>query len=111
MEVKIERRGGARPGAGRKRKLPDPPVVAKKKATDPDVVDGDIEPKEFLRRVMLGQIDASSSQHSAAKGLMAYVHKKAEEEGKKAAAAKKATETTNRFGAPVPPGRPAPKAA
>lgn len=139
MEQKPKQRGGARPGAGRKRKIPElvfptvaavpdatPPAEPKlafppvpgistaaqpKKAHEPELVVGDMEPKEFLRQVMLGQIDATASQVSAAKGLMAYVHKKAEEEGKKAAAAKKATETTSRFGAPVPPGRPALKAA
>lgn len=137
MEQKIERRGGARPGAGRKRKMPElvfplvpdappaepppakpsaafPPIlgVTPKKAHEPEVV-GDMEPKEFLRLVMLGQIDATASQVSAAKGLMAYVHKKAEEEGKKAAALKKAQETQSapRFGAPQPPGRPSLKAA
>ena len=115
------RSGGARPGAGRPRKLPSvttaapaPPAkkTAPKKSTDPEVVltDG-MEPMEFLEKVMLGRIDASPAQVSAAKGLMAYKHKKAEEEGKKAAAAKKASQTASRFGAPVPPGRPALKVA
>lgn len=118
------RSGGARPGAGRPRKLPTvvaatPGVTASpakktapKKSTQPEVVltEG-MEPMEFLEKVMLGRIDASPAQVSAAKGLMAYKHKKAEEEGKKAAAAKKASQTASRFGAPVPPGRPALKVA
>ena len=142
MEQKPKQRGGARPGAGRKRKMPElvfPTVAAvpdaapptaelkltfpavpgisnaaqPKKAHEPELVVGEMEPKEFLRQVMLGQIDATASQVSAAKGLMAYVHKKAEEEGKKEAALKKARETADgqRFSAPVPPGRPALKAA
>lgn len=138
MEQKPKQRGGARPGAGRKRKMPElvfPTVAAvpdaaepelafpavpgisnaaqPKKAHEPELVVGDMEPKEFLRQVMLGQIDATASQVSAAKGLMAYVHKKAEEEGKKEAALKKARETADghRFSAPVPPGRAHLKAA
>ena len=119
------RSGGARPGAGRPRKIPTviaapsagvppPPAAAvkRKKSTEPEVLSVEsMEPMEFLEKVMLGRIDASPAQVSAAKGLMAYKHKKAEEEGKKAAAAKKASQTASRFGAPVPPGRPALKVA
>ena len=139
MEQKPKQRGGARPGAGRKRKIPalvfpmvsgaaPAPAAAEltfptipqvslppkpKTPQEPELVVGDMEPKEFLRQVMLGQIDATASQVSAAKGLMAYVHKKAEEEGKKAAALAKAKETQGapRFGTPMPPGRPTLKAA
>lgn len=152
MEQKIERRGGARPGAGRPRKLPSavlassvppapptvaatpsPPVAPKKKAEqtaaakppplprggtskEPPVLEAipdGMEPMRFLELVMLGRIDATSSQVSAAKGLMAYKHKKAEEEGKKKAALQKAraTQAAPRFGAPIPPGRPALKVA
>lgn len=122
MEIK-GKRGGARPGAGRPRKnpgqtirppafqfgerVPPPPRPGvPPPAPDLPLIPEEMEPMEFLEAVMRGRIDATSAQISAAKGLMAYKHKKPAEESKKEAAVKKAQAAASRFGPRPPPGVP-----
>lgn len=85
--------GGARPGAGRKKK---PPVASP--YTDP---------LEFLREVWLGNIEASATQVRAAQAALPFVHKKKGEGGKKEADEEQLERAAaGRFGR-----RPAPKLA
>ena len=61
--------GGARPGAGRKPKgyvAPPPPT--------PDIPETDLEPLEFLRRVMLGKIEPTPMQLTAGIAAARLVH-------------------------------------
>ena len=124
METK-SKRGGARPGAGRPRKPggqtirppafefglrvaapPRPGEEPKEPPAIPVGADGTpipegMEPMEFLELVMRGRISASTAQIGAAKALMAYKHKKALAEGKKAEAEQRAREVASRFTRPA----------
>lgn len=94
------RSGGARQGAGRKQKppatesLPEPPAQADGRALPRD-------PKEFLERVMLGQVVPSVPQLEAAKLLVRI--QAAPAGGKKQKLAEDAEKVAGKFGA-----RPAP---
>lgn len=61
--------GGARPGAGRKKKEPAPAAFA--------------DPLDFLREVWQGNIDASATQVRAAQAALPFLHQKLGESGKK----------------------------
>lgn len=81
--------GGAREGAGRK---PKPPA-------DSGIGDA----KEFLERVVRGDIVASAQQLNAAKALLPYQHKKLGEGGKKEKQQEEAGKVAGRFSPAAPP--------
>lgn len=84
------RSGGARAGAGRKRKAP--------------VASSHVDPLEFLRAVWSGELDANAQQVRAAILTLPYVHRKMGEGGKKDAQQASAARVASRF-APVSPPR------
>jgi phage terminase small subunit len=81
------RSGGARPGAGRKRKVVtraeqrEQIVAEEKQATAASL--GIEDPREFLLAAMQSKIPASPQQMDAAKALLPYFHPKLGETGKK----------------------------
>jgi phage terminase small subunit len=81
--------GGARTGAGRKAK---PPA---------DIGVGDA--KEFLERIVRGEIIANAQQLDAAKALLPYQHKKLGEAGKKELRKDEAGKVAGRFSPGAPP--------
>ena len=85
--------GGARPGAGRKPKPKEEPVVIALPADESDML-------ELLKRIALGQVNASTIQVRAAIAAVQYTHaKKGESNGKKEEAAERAkAAATGRFG-------------
>jgi len=90
--------GGARPGAGRKRKAPD--VTAK---TSPVPYSGR-DVLRFLLDVALGHVDATSLQVRAAIAAVQYTHTRKSDGGKKDEAAEKAKKaSTGRFAPRQPP--------
>lgn len=92
------RSGGARPGAGRPRKTP---AVEQQKAPTPveatDMLD-------MLKKVALGQVEATALQVRAAIAAVQYTHIKAGDGGKKEAQQEAAEKVASRF-APAPPPR------
>ena len=66
------RSGGARPGAGRKKKAPEP-LIAQAQAHG--------DPLEFLRSVMNDPLADGKLRVDAAKALMPYVHERKGGEG------------------------------
>lgn len=85
--------GGARPGAGRKKKEPQPPVQT---AED--------DPLQLLLRIMRGEVDATPIQLRAAIAAAQYVHTKRHDGGKKDEAAEKAKRAASgRFAPKAPP--------
>jgi phage terminase small subunit len=103
--------GGARPGAGRKPKVPaeksaNQPVMA---ASAPVVPPADAKPMdmlEMLQAVALGHIEATATQVRAAVAAVQYTHTKKGDGGKKDAAADAAkAASAGRFGSPPPPPR------
>lgn len=91
--------GGARPGAGRKKKAPEPLNVAVPVA---DML-AHKDPKVFLLALMNDQLADVKLRADAAKALMPFMHSKKGEsvKGDKADAAKKAA--SGRFGSAAPP--------
>ena len=73
MNNPIEKRGGARPGAGRKPRTPE--ILSAMPATG--------DPLEFLQHVMGNPAIDARLRIGAAVALMPYVHPKAGETGKK----------------------------
>lgn len=67
------RSGGARPGAGRKKKQPDAPAP----------VEGTKDMLELLQDIALGKVDATTVQVRAAIAAVQYTHAKVGEGGKK----------------------------
>ena len=120
-------RGGARPGAGRKKKdrgaepatLPSGWLRADSARAQIQVDAGagggqgqidpgslpTRDPLEFMLDVMQGRVQATSAQMQAAVAVAPYVHPKKGETGKKAAAneAAKGTAGKGRFAAAAPP--------
>ena len=85
--------GGARPGAGRKSKpRPRPARVAE-----------DIDPLEFLRRVMLGRIHPTPLQVRAAIAMAQYTHTRRHDGGQKEEAQRKAELAATKFATALPP--------
>lgn len=80
------RSGGARPGAGRPRKLPVPVPPEAEGAQVGEKPRGFSDPLEFLRAVWKGEIDANPTQVRAASAALPFVHQKLGEGGKKDAA-------------------------
>lgn len=120
--------GGARPGAGRPRKVNVPvsppvieavaPKIPPKTTTAPAVIPSTLlpplsaaeaevcrnDPLEFLRAVWAGRQDASPTQIRAAAAALPFLHKKLGEGGKKDQTQKAAEKVASRF-APVAPPR------
>ena len=119
--------GGARPGAGRPRKVAAPvlspvaavlPKVPPKTTTAPAIIPSTLlpplsvaeaeacrnDPLEFLRAVWAGRQDASPTQIRAAAAALPFLHKKLGEGGKKDQTQKAAEKVASRF-APVAPPR------
>lgn len=113
--------GGKRPGAGRPPKFKKPAQPALPELTNaqeaalgaslpraPDAppppmpAAGIKDAKEFLERVLAGEVVADAQQLEAAKLLLPFQHRKAGEIGKKEAAKEEAKKVANRF-APAPP--------
>ena len=89
-------RGGARPGAGRPRKIP---TLLEMPATDGD-------PLAFLVSLMNNQAADLRTRVDAARALLPYLHAKVGESGKKAAQASEAKVVARGKFAPMkPPGR------
>jgi phage terminase small subunit len=71
--------GGARPGAGRKKKptVPIAPEVAKTEDGKP------FDPRPTLEMIALGLMEVSAQQYKALTALLPYAHQKLGESGKK----------------------------
>lgn len=95
--------GGARPGAGRKKKEPLPPVPITPGVGD--AAEGQpFDPRPTLEKVALGLLEVTPQQFKALTALLPYAHTKKGEGGKKdqkADAAKKAG--AGKFAVAVPP--------
>jgi hypothetical protein len=108
------RSGGARPGAGRKKKNPDvevrlesqPHGGALKRSEalpqEPALVETR-DPLEFLLDVMQGTVEPSAAQLKAAIAATQYKHAKMGEGGKKDARADAAKQVGGRFSQAAPP--------
>lgn len=83
------RSGGKRTGAGRK---PQPPAQS-------EVQDA----KQFLERVVRGEVVPSPAQLDAAKALLPYQHRKLGETGKKERKQEEAGKVAGRFAPAAPP--------
>ena len=83
------RSGGKRPGAGRK---PQPPVQC-------EIGDA----KDFLEKVVRGEVLPSPAQLDAAKALLPYQHRKLGETGKKEQKQEEAGKVAGRFAPGAPP--------
>lgn len=81
--------GGARRGAGRK--------------PEPSVPSDDADPLSFLRKVWMGQLDASPAQVRAASAALPFVHGRIGEGGKKDQRNEEAKKVASRFAVGVPP--------
>jgi hypothetical protein len=82
--------GGARPGAGRKPKEPEPTAER--------------DPLQFLLDVMQGKVEASATQLRAAVAAVQYTHAKRGEGGKREEQADRAKKAaTGKFAAAAPP--------
>lgn len=89
------RSGGARPGAGRKPKKPEPPVV---------IEQGERDMLKLLQDVALGLVPATSIQVRAAIAAVQYTHTKRADGGKKEEQAEKAKKVAGgKFAAAAPP--------
>lgn len=83
------RSGGSRPGAGRKPQSP--------------AVNGIGDAREFLERVVRGELLPSIAQLDAAKALLPYQHRKLGDTGKKEQKKDEAGKVAGRFSASAPP--------
>ena len=110
MAGKPGRSGGARPGAGRKKKAAQPvvgalaptPTAAPAAAPPPAVVPEDM--LDLLQKVALGQVSATSLQVRAAIAAVQYTHTKRGDGGKKDEAAGRAKKAAGgKFAAAAPP--------
>lgn len=102
--------GGARPGAGRKKKVVAPvdasqkPVVEQPEQQQPDQIpQGDFDMLELLQNVALGKVKATPLQVRAAIAAVQYTHTKRADGGKKEELASKAKSAGNKFAASAPP--------
>jgi phage terminase small subunit len=93
MAGKAGRSGGARPGAGRKKK--EPAVLTLALTYD--------DPEKFLRAVMNDSGSEAKLRVDAAKALMPYKHKKLGEGGKKEEKEAAAKKVASRFAPAAPP--------
>lgn len=91
--------GGARPGAGRKKKptVPIVPEVAKVEDGKP------FDPRPTLELVALGLMEVSAQQYKALTALLPYVHQKIGEGGKKDQRNAAAKKVASRFAPSAPP--------
>jgi hypothetical protein len=110
------RSGGARPGAGRKKKPPTVLATPDSQAAAPSPApaalpaalvgmgqDG-FDPRPALEQVAQGLIEVSTQQFKALTALLPYVHTKKGEGGKKDQAAERAKKAAGgRFGSAPPP--------
>jgi hypothetical protein len=85
--------GGARPGAGRPPKKPQPPAP----------VDGSKDMLELLQDIALGRVEANGIQVRAAIAAVQYTHAKVGEGGKKEKKQAEAEKVAGRFQAATPP--------
>jgi phage terminase small subunit len=116
------RSGGARPGAGRKKKAPTvliAPAAAAKKApagksksaaaapAAPAVLAGigeaGFDPRPALEQVAMGLLEVSAQQLKALTALLPYVHTKKGEGGKKEQRQEAAEKVAGRFSPAAPP--------
>lgn len=95
MEKAKSKRGGYRPGAGRK---------PKPKADDtPVLIEGDVDMLELLQNVALGKTAANALQVRAAIAAVQYTHVKRGDGGKKDEQQRAAEEAASRFKRQSPP--------
>jgi len=97
------RSGGARKGAGRPRKTPV--VVESSEQEGPVLIEAD-DMLDMLRKVALGQVDATALQVRAAIAAVQYEHPKAGDGGKKEAKGRAAkTAGAGKYAPSAPPPR------
>lgn len=82
--------GGARPGSGPKKRPPVP-------------FDGGMDMLEFLQKVALGHLEASSEQVRAAIAAVQYTHTKRSDGGKKEERQQAAEQAASKFRRQSPP--------
>lgn len=119
MTGKVGRSGGARPGAGRPKKIKSAPGAAvqvameaqqhggalkRAAATPVEIADRDM--LQLLQDIALGRVNATATQVRAAVAAVQYTHTKKGDGGKKDEVAGKAKQAAaGRFGAAAPPPR------
>lgn len=91
--------GGARHGAGRKRKVVEAEVADKQ----PVLIDGDKDMLQLLQDVALGRVEATALQVRAAIAAVQYTHTKRADGGKKEERAEAAQKVASKFATAVPP--------